>query len=180
MKKQKEIIIGVTGGISAYKSCELVRMLQKKGYAVSVLMTKEAAHFVTALTFRTLTQRPVITDMFSEDMEWDPAHISIAEKADLICIVPATANIIAKLACGICDDIISCVVTASKAPKIICPAMNDNMFRHPIVTDNIEKLKGIGYKIVPPVKGTLATGKTGIGHLADMDTIIRAIDKSLP
>jgi phosphopantothenoylcysteine decarboxylase / phosphopantothenate---cysteine ligase len=178
-KPKKEIIISVTGGISAYKACELVRDLMKKDYAVSVMMTKEATEFVTALTFRTLTNQPVIIDMFDPEISWDPCHIKLADKANLIAVVPATANFIGKLANGICDDISSCVIMATKAKILIAPAMNDNMYSHPAFQQNLAKLKTFGYKIISPIKGDLACGRTGMGHLAPVNLISREIEKLL-
>ncbi|MDD5746915.1 MAG: flavoprotein [Candidatus Omnitrophica bacterium] len=176
---KKEIVIGVTGGISAYKTCEIVRYLKKNDFGVTVLMSTEAAEFIGPLTFRTLSGRPVVMDMFAENIVWDPCHIALAEKADCIVVVPATAHSIAKLAVGLCDDIISCVITASKAPVIICPAMNDNMYNHPAVQANLKMLKKFGYTIIGPVKGRLASGKCAVGHLADIAEITRAIEKTL-
>jgi len=178
-KKNKEILIGVTGGISAYKSCELVRLLRKKGFNVSVAMTKEAMQFVTPLTFKTLSAGDVAVDLFSPELKWEPQHISLAERADLVAVVPATANFIAKLACGICDDIISCTITASRAKIVVAPAMNPKMYNHPSVRQNIEKIKNFGYKIIPPVKGTLACGTKGVGNLAPVETIAAALEKFL-
>ncbi len=179
MKKKREILIGVTGGISAYKACELVRLLRKKGHGVTVALTSNAAKFVTPLTFRTLTSRKVVMEMFNDDMSWEPEHIALAERVDLIAVVPATANFIAKLASGHCDEIISCVITATKAKVVIAPAMNDNMYKHPTVRENLKKLKSFGYKIVDPVKGALACGRVGVGHLAEVDTIAGQIEKLL-
>jgi phosphopantothenoylcysteine decarboxylase/phosphopantothenate--cysteine ligase len=179
MESKKEVIVGVTGGISAYKACEIVRLLTKKKHGVTVLMTPEAKQFIGPLTFRTLSGRPVIGDIFAETMHWDPCHITLADKADCIVVVPATAHSIAKLAQGFCDDIISCVITASKAKIIICPAMNDAMYRHPTVRANLIALKKFGYRIVGPIQGHLACGTTGVGHLAEVDTIVGAIEKSL-
>ena len=175
----KEIIIGVTGGISAYKACDVVRQLAKKGYAVTVLMTPEAGHFVGELTFRTLSGRPVVQDMFREPMGWDPCHIGLADKADAIAIVPATARCIAGLAHAACDDVISCVISATKAPVIICPAMNDAMYGHPGVQENIKRLASFGYRLVGPVEGDLACGRRGTGHLADVADIVAAIEQAV-
>ncbi|MCP4649506.1 MAG: hypothetical protein GY853_05405 [PVC group bacterium] len=178
-KKPKEIVIGVTAGISAYKACEVVRSLKKKGHSVTVLMTKDAVNFIGPLTFKTLSERPVVIDMFEENMQWDPCHIALADKADVIAIVPATAQMIAKLALGLCDDIISCVILAAKLKPVICPAMNDNMYKHPATQTNLKKLKDFGYKIISPIKGKLACGKYGIGHLAPVDVIVSEIEKQL-
>jgi len=178
-KENKQILIAVTGGISAYKACELVRDLMKKGHTVTVMMTQEAKHFVTELTFRTLTHQPVISDMFASDVKWDPCHISLAERADVVAVVPATANFIGKLANGLCDEISSCVIMATKAKVLIAPAMNDNMYSHPAFKQNLEKIKKFGYTIVSPIKGELACGKTGMGHLASVTDISRDIEKLL-
>ena len=176
-KMRKQIIVCVTGGISAYKACELVRDLMKKGYCVRVMMTKEAVKFVTELTFRNLTNQPVAVDMFDGNIDWDPCHISLAEWADVIAVVPATANFIGKLANGICDDLPSCVLMASKAEILLAPAMNTNMYQHPAFEQNLKKIKSFGYKIVSPVKGRLACGSTGIGHLAEVSLIAAEIEK---
>lgn len=173
MKKQKRfIVLGVTGSIAAYKACEIVSRLTKEDADVQVLLTKEAAEFVTPLTFQTLSANRVVTDMFDEPEEWEPAHTSMAERADLILIAPATANIIGKLACGICDDILTCVVFASNSPVLIAPAMNGKMYKHDIVQANIARLKRIGYKFIGPVKGRLACGAEDIGHIADVEDIV--------
>ncbi|MFH2138911.1 MAG: flavoprotein [Candidatus Omnitrophota bacterium] len=174
---KKEIVVCVTAGISAYKACEVVRNLKNQGHLVSVLMTKDAVNFIGPLTFKTLSGRPVVVDMFAEDVPWDPCHISLAERADLVVVVPATANIIAKLAAGICDDIITCVITATKAKTVICPAMNDNMYKHPATQANLKKIREFGYKIIEPVKGKLACGTYGIGHIAPVEAIISGIKK---
>lgn len=168
----KSIVLGVTGSIAAYKACEIVGLLKKASFDVQVLLTKEAAQFVGPLTFQTLSQNKVVTDMFEISDEWNPVHTSIADKADLILIAPATANIIGKLAGGICDDILSCVVFASKAPVLIAPAMNEKMYSHPVTQDNIARLKRIGYNFVGPVKGRLACGHDGLGHIADVKAIV--------
>ncbi|MBU2063983.1 MAG: hypothetical protein KKF93_06290 [Candidatus Omnitrophica bacterium] len=179
MKKTKNVIIAVTGSISAYKACELVRLLCKRGNKVNVLMSKAATHFVTPLTFQTLSKNPVVIDMFEDPLAWDPQHVALAQGAHVVAVVPATANVIAKLAQGICDDIITCVIAATRAKVVVCPAMNENMYTHPATQDNIARLKRFGYRIIEPVKGELACGKVGIGRLADLDKIISEIEKAL-
>lgn len=171
MKKNKRVILGVTGSIAAYKACEITGLLRKDGLEVQVLLTEEAKEFVTPLTLQALSGNRVITDMFDSPEEWAPVHTSLAEGASLVLIAPATANIIGKLACGICDDILSCVVMATRAPVLIAPAMNDKMYNHSIVQENIAKLKKIGYKFIGPVKGRLACGYEGMGCLADAQAI---------
>jgi len=171
-KDTKTIILGVTGSIAAYKACELTSLLKKEGFAVRVLLTKEGKEFVTALTLQTLSKNKVITDMFENPGEWNPVHTSLAEEADLILIAPATANVIAKLASGVCDDILTCTIFASDAPVLIAPAMNDKMYGHKIVQENIAKLKEIGYHFIGPIKGHLACGCEAVGHIADSVDII--------
>lgn len=171
-KSAKTVILGVTGSIAAYKACELTSLLRKEGFNVRALLTKEGKEFVTALTLRTLSQNKVIADMFESPEEWNPVHTSLAEEADLILIAPATANIIAKLASGICDDILTCTIFASDAPVLIAPAMNDKMYEHKIVQENIAKLKKAGYRFIGPIKGHLACGCEAVGHIADLSDII--------
>jgi len=171
VKKDRRVILGVTGSIAAYKACEITGLLRKAGLEVQVLLTEEAKEFVTPLTLQTLSGNRVITDMFDSPEEWDPVHTSLADSASIVLIAPATANIIGKLACGICDDILSCVVMATRAPVLIAPAMNDKMYTHDIVQENIAKLKKAGYKFIGPVKGRLACGYEGMGCLADAQAI---------
>ncbi|MFH1190347.1 MAG: flavoprotein [Candidatus Omnitrophota bacterium] len=168
----RTVILGVTGSIAAYKACELTSLLKKEGFDVRVVLTKEAKEFVTALTLQTLSKNKVMTDMFEAPEAWDPIHTSLADQAALILIAPATANIIAKLAAGICDDLLTCAVFASDAPVLIAPAMNDKMYAHRVTQDNIAKLKKIGYHFIGPVKGHLACGCDAMGHIAGLDAII--------
>jgi len=177
MTKTREVVLGVTGSVAIYKACDIVRGLQDKGFGVSVVMTAEAAHFISPVLFQSLSGRKVYTGMFDEPEDWDITHVSLAEKADCVLIAPATANIIAKVASGICDDLLTCVVCATKAPVVICPAMNENMYRNRIVRQNCEKLAGLGYTFVEPARGRLACGKVGVGCLADVDIIVRAAQK---
>jgi len=173
MLKNKTIIVGVTGGIAAYKSADLVSKLVQAGADVWVVETNEAAKLVTPLTFRTLSKNPVITDLFSEELAGIPIpHISITEKADLFIIAPATANIVGKIAQGIADDPLSTMVISSKAPKLIAPAMNKNMWENPIVAENISKLRALGYQIMGPEVGWLACGVEGVGRMAEVPEII--------
>ena len=170
--EKKTVVIGVCGGIAAYKACDIVSKLKKLDLNVHVIMTKSACEFVAPMTFQTLSQNFAITDMFEEPKTWDVEHISLAKKADTFLIVPATANVIGKIAGGIADDMLTTTVMATKAPVIIAPAMNTNMYENPIVQDNIEKLKGYGYKFVEPTSGRLACGDLGRGKLADVDDIV--------
>lgn len=163
----KHIVLGVTGSIAAYKACELVRLFVKNGDDVSVIMTAHAREFVTPLTFRTLSRNPVEGEMFSEPLTWMPTHISLADKADLLLIAPATANVIAKLAHGIADDMLSSVALATRAPIVIAPAMNTGMWNHLATQENIELLKKRGVAFVPTGEGELACGTCGDGRMAE-------------
>jgi phosphopantothenoylcysteine decarboxylase/phosphopantothenate--cysteine ligase len=170
----KKIVLGVTGSIAAFKAAEIVSQLTQKNCSVSVILTKEAEHFVTPLTLQMLSCNKVYRDMFEVQDVWDIEHVTLADSAGLILIAPATANIIAKLATGICDDLLTCTVAATKAPVLIAPAMNDNMYQHKITQANISTLKKIGYKLIGPVSGRLACGRTALGRMSDVDEIIRA------
>jgi len=176
---KKEVILGVTGSIAAYRACDIVNSLKKAGLNVTVIMTKEAKEFISPLTFQTLSHNRVYSDMFAAPAEWDPIHTSLADKADLIIIAPACANIIGKLANGICDDLLTCVAAASSAKVFIAPAMNEKMYANPAIQENIMKLKGRGVRIVGPVKGPLACGHEGVGHIAALDTIVSEVKRSL-
>lgn len=176
MLKDKSIIVGVTGGIAAYKVVDLVSRLKKRGAEVFVVMTKGAQEFVTPLTFQTISQNPVSTNMFSQPNAWEVEHISLADRADTIVIAPATANIIGKIAGGIADDMLTTVVLASKAPIIFAPSMNVNMFENTLTQRNIETLKKIGHHIIEPEDGFLACGYTGKGRLPQTDIIIDEIE----
>ncbi len=170
---QKTIIVGVTGSIAAYKACEIVSSLKKSSFDIKVILTKEGANFITPLTLQTLSGNKVYADMFEPPQSWDPVHTSLANSASLILIAPATASIIGKLAGGICDDLLTCVAYASKAPVLIAPAMNEKMYNHTILQANIAKLKKAGYAFVGPIKGHLACGHNAIGHIAEVEDIVR-------
>ena len=176
MLHNKTIIIGVTGGIAAYKACDVVSKLRKQGASVYVIMTEAAGKFVAPLTFQTLSNHFVISDMFAEPKTWEVEHIALAKKADLTVIVPATADIIGKIASGIADDMLTTTVMACRAPVMLAPAMNTGMYRNPIVQGNIQKLKALRYSFIEPVCGMLACGDEGEGKLADVDTIVETID----
>jgi phosphopantothenoylcysteine decarboxylase/phosphopantothenate--cysteine ligase len=171
MLKDKTIILGVTGGIAAYKAVELLRLLTRSGATVHVVMTKSATEFVTPLTFQTLSGNPVHTELFNLIAEQEIGHISLADRADLFVIAPATANFIGKLANGIADDMLTTTVMATKAPILIAPAMNCNMFTNPLYQENEEKLRRHGYSFVDPVKGQLACGWEGDGKMQEPSII---------
>jgi phosphopantothenoylcysteine decarboxylase/phosphopantothenate--cysteine ligase len=175
-KNQKNIVLGVTGSIAAYKACDIVRSLQKKECAVTVVMTKEAQKFLTPLTLASLSGQRVYTEMFWDDQSiWEKEHIALAHKADVLLIAPATAHMIGKIACGLADDLLSTIAMTTKAPMVIAPAMNSGMYQNPVVRLNIEKLKKHHVKIVDPIKGSLACGTKGIGHLAEIETIVKKV-----
>ncbi len=171
MLKDKTIVLGVTGGIAAYKALDLTSRLKKAGANVKIIMTRAAVEFVSPLSFRSLSQNPVASDMFEEPKAWEIQHISLAKAADVFAVVPATANFIAKAACGIADDMLTTTALATKAPLLIAPAMNTAMFENPATQDNIEKLRSRGAEFVMPSEGRLACGDTGKGKLADIDLI---------
>lgn len=175
MLKGKTVLLGVSGSIAVYKICNLARMLTKLGADVHVAMTPNSLNFVHPLTFETLTQNKCLIDTFDRNFEYSVEHVSIAKKADVVMIAPASANVIGKIANGIADDMLTTTVTACTCKKIIAPAMNHNMFHNPIVQDNIEKLKKFGYEIIEPVKGMLANRDIGDGKLPDEDTLLEYI-----
>lgn len=171
MENKKTVVVGVTGGIAVYKALDVISRLKKEDVDVHVIMTEHAAKFVNPLSFQALSQNMVVVDMFAEPKAWEIQHISLAKKADLMIIVPATVNILGKVACGIADDMLSTTIMATKAPVIFAPAANTNMFLNPIVQDNIKKLKQYGYEFIEPDSGRLACGDVGSGKLADTKLI---------
>ncbi|HHT9120201.1 MAG TPA: flavoprotein [Candidatus Hypogeohydataceae bacterium YC41] len=173
------VILGVTGSIAAYKACEIVTSLVKSGVEVVVVMTSPARQFITPLTFQTLSRNEVVTELFGPQEVHDPQHVSLSDRADLILIAPATANILGKLASGIAEDVLTCTVLASKAKVLIAPAMDDRMYNHPVVQGNIEKLKGIGYRFIGPVEGRLSSGRIGVGRMAPVEEIVRLVQEEL-
>lgn len=175
MAKSKNIILGVTGSIAAYKSADILRRLMEKSFEVTVVMTKEAEEFITPLTLSALSGKRVYRGGIKDDDSWQMPHIRLAESADLILVAPATANIIGKMANGLADDLLTCILLATKAPVVLAPAMNTEMYLHKIVQDNCAKLKKIGVDFVEPSKGKLACGTVGQGHIADEEDILKAV-----
>ncbi|WP_026889170.1 bifunctional phosphopantothenoylcysteine decarboxylase/phosphopantothenate--cysteine ligase CoaBC [Clostridium beijerinckii] len=169
---KKNLVLGVSGGIAVYKALEIVSLLVKRDINVNVIMTESATKFVTPLSFQSLSQNMVTCDMFSEPKAWEIQHISLAEKADLFLVAPATANIIGKVANGIADDMLSTTIMATKAKVIFAPAMNTNMYENPIVQENIKKLKSFGYEFIDPAEGRLACGTSGKGKLESPEIIV--------
>ena len=175
------ILLGVTGSIAAYKAADITSRLTKLGHNVDVVLTESGSRIITPITLQTLSKNKVYTDMFEEITPSEVNHISLAKKADVVLIAPATANIIGKIANGIADDFLSTVVmaAANHTPVYIAPAMNTNMYENPIVQDNIKKLKSFGYRFIEPKESLLACGDLGRGALADVDEIVEIIEGSI-
>lgn len=173
--KEKTVVLGITGGISAYRACDIVRLMIQDGATVHVVMTKAALEFITPLTLQTLSQNMVVTDLFDLITESRIGHISLAQGADLLLVSPATANIIGKFANGIADDMLSTLYLATEAPTVMAPAMNEKMYENIVVQDNIRKLRDRGVFIVDPAWGELACGDTGWGRLAPVEKIVEAV-----
>ena len=175
--KVKQVVLGVCGSIAAYKAGDIIRRLQDNHCEVTVIMTEEAAQFITPLTLSSLSGKNVYSDMFDK-YSWRMAHIELAKGADVVLIAPATANIIGKLANGVCDDLLTTFVVTSHAKIFIAPAMNDDMYANGIVRENCAKLKKHGFNFIEPVKGKLACGTVGVGHLAEVEDIVKSVVKN--
>ncbi|NFV14146.1 bifunctional phosphopantothenoylcysteine decarboxylase/phosphopantothenate--cysteine ligase CoaBC [Clostridium sporogenes] len=176
---KKCVVLGVTGGIASYKALDIVSKLKKLNYDINVIMTKSALKFIQPLPFQSLSGNMVSKDMFEEPKAFEIQHISLAKKADMILVAPATANIIGKVANGIADDMLSTTIMAATCPVVFAPAMNTNMYNNPIVQNNIEKLRKLGYKFIEPTSGRLACGDVGEGKLADIEDIVEIVDSML-
>ncbi|RMD81917.1 MAG: bifunctional phosphopantothenoylcysteine decarboxylase/phosphopantothenate--cysteine ligase CoaBC [Candidatus Dadabacteria bacterium] len=177
--RNKTVLLCVGGGIAAYKTCDLVRRLSEAGAAVEVAMTKAATAFITPLTLQALAQRPVATELLSLDQEAQIGHIRLAQRADVVLVAPATADLIARLASGLADDVVTAVVLATRAPVIVCPSMNTNMLEHPATRRNLERLADFGYRVVEPDSGDLACGVRGPGRLPDSDVLVEEVRAAL-
>lgn len=177
MFKNLNIVIGITGGIAAYKVCEIISYLKKEGANVDVIMTKHATRFIAPLTIEILSGNKVVEDMFERPDYMDVKHISLARKADIFLVIPATANIIGKVANGIADDMLSTTIMATKAPVVFAPAMNNQMYENRIVQENIKKLAQLGYKFIEPAMGHLACGYDAKGKLPKKEKIIEEVKK---
>jgi phosphopantothenoylcysteine decarboxylase/phosphopantothenate--cysteine ligase len=175
----KKILVGVTGGIAAYKACELVRLLTGAGADVHVVMTATAREFVGPLTFQALSGRPVRTDLYDLSSTSDPQHISLTERADLMLVAPATSTLLAKVAVGLCDDLVSLMIAASACPVVFAPAMNVRMWEHPIAQENYAKLAGLGYGFIGPEEGWLACRNVGAGRLSEPARIVADVTRML-
>ena len=177
MFKGKTVVLGVTGSIAAYKIAGLASTLKKLHADVHVIMTKNATNFINPITFETLTGNKCLVDTFDRNFEFNVEHVSLAKKCDVFMVAPASANVIGKMASGICDDMLTTTIFATKAPKIIAPAMNTNMYLNPILQDNLAKLEKYGYIIIKPAEGRLACGDEGIGKLPDEDVLLTYLKK---
>ena len=177
--KDKFIVVGVTGSIAAYKAVELVRLLKKRGAQVQVIMTKEACKFVAPLTFQVVSQNPVITDMFQPPYSWDVEHVSLARKADLFVVAPATAHIIARISAGLADDMLTTTILATKAKVVIVPAMNAHMYENMVTQRNIKYLNSLGFNVIEPGTGYLACGESGKGRFPEHGLILTEIQRTL-
>lgn len=175
----KTVILGVTGSIAAYKMANVASMLVKKGCDVNVIMTKNATNFINPITFEELTKNKCLVDTFDRNFQYSVAHISLATRADVFMVAPASANVIGKIANGIADDMLTTTIMAAKCPKIISPAMNTNMFENPIVQDNIKKLENYGYTVISPESGRLAEGMSGKGRLPKEQMLVDFIELAL-
>jgi phosphopantothenoylcysteine decarboxylase len=177
--KGREIILAVCGGIAAYKSAEICSKLVQRGAGLTVVMTKDAEKFITTLTFQALSARPVHTDIFNLLDSSDPQHIALTERADLMLIAPATANMLAKVAHGLSDDLVSLMISAAACPVVFCPSMNNRMWDNPINQENVTKLANLGYTFLGPEAGWLACRNVGAGRLTEPQTIIDEVTKML-
>ena len=175
----KTIVLGISGGIAAYKMPNVAHALAKRGADVNVLMTKNATEFIAPLVFETLTNRRCIVDTFDRNFQYDVAHVSLANAADLMLIAPATANVLAKLAHGLADDMLTTVTLAARCPKLVAPAMNTHMLENPITQDNLKTLAQYGFTVIPSGSGLLACGDTGSGRLPDEQTLVDYVDRAL-
>ena len=173
--KNKTVLLGVTGGIAAYKSASLASLLVKAGADVHVIMTEHATNFINPITFETLTNHKCVTDTFDRNFEFHVEHVALAQKADVIMVAPATANVIAKLAHGLADDMLTTTILASKAPKIIAPAMNTGMYENPVTQDNLDTLRKYGMEVITPASGRLACGDTGAGKMPEPEILFEHI-----
>ena len=179
MPDRKTIILGITGSIAAYKAADLTSLLVKRGHDVFAVMTESAQKFITPLTLQTLSKNPVTTDLFAEQESWCPGHIALADRADLLLIAPASAAALARLACGLAEDALTCIALATRAQIVIAPAMNGKMWLHPATTRNVETLNARGAIFIGPDEGLLACGYEGAGRLWPVDDIAAKVDEIL-
>jgi phosphopantothenoylcysteine decarboxylase len=181
MSKGKNIVLGITGSMAAYKAAELTSLLTKQGCDVRVVLTADALRFITAVSFKTLSRHPVVTDLYDEEEGWQPTHIKLADEANLLLIAPATANTIAKLALGLANDALSCVALAlnPRAKTLVAPAMNGKMWLHPATQQNVATLKSRGVEFIGPEEGMLSCGYEGLGRLWPVEQVAERVLKLL-
>ena len=178
MKRKSNVLIGVTGCIAAYKTLELMRLLIKDGFSVKTVLSENVKKFISPLTFKTLSQAPVYTDLFMSDNDWNPLHIELINWADIFVIAPASANTISKIACGIADNLLCSTVLAYDKMIMLVPSMNEKMYKNPILQDNIKRLLQMkNFKIIEPDKGELACGTSGIGRMPEPCRLLEEIKK---
>lgn len=175
MLANKKILIGVTGSIAAYRVCDLIEELKADGAEIQCVLTEGGRQFITPATLRALSGRPVYSDLFEEHAFSKPLHTTLADNSDLIVIAPASCNVIARMAAGICDDLLTNIVMAAQKPVLLVPAMNDHMYQHPMTQKNIRELAAIGYNFLAPEKGQLVCGRLGVGHIASQGNIVSRI-----
>lgn len=175
----KKVVLGIAGGIAAYKSAELTRFLVKEGAEVHVVLTDAATRFVTPLTLQTLSLNPVYTDLFDITQEQQIGHIALADKADLVVAAPATADLIARAAHGLANDLLTNILLATRAPVLFCPSMNLHMWEHRATQQNVERLKELGYKVMEPDSGELACGYSGKGRLCEPESILKKLSEMI-
>lgn len=179
MLKGKTVILGVTGSIAAYKMANVASMLVKRGCEVHVVMTKNATHFINPIAFESLTNTKCLVETFDRNFQFHVAHVSLTDKADLMLVAPASANVIGKIAGGIADDMLTTTVMACQKPVLIAPAMNTKMYENPILQDNLEKLRGYGYEIIEPASGHLACGTSGAGKMPSEEVLVAHIERRI-
>lgn len=179
MLREKCVVLGVTGSIAAYKIANLASALVKLHADVNVIMTKNATNFINPITFETLTGNKCLVDTFDRNFQFNVEHVALAKRADIFLVAPASANVIGKIAGGIADDMLTTTIMACKAPKLISPAMNTNMFENPIVQDNLKKLESYGYEVIQPASGYLACGDTGSGKMPEPETLLAYILRTI-
>ena len=177
--KEKNLLLGVSASIAAYRACDLITDLRAKNFSVTAVMTKDARHFITPLVLESFTAHDVVEDFFSVQGRTKPIHIELAKRSDLILIAPATADVIAKLSYGLADDVLTCAVLAFDGPVVVVPAMNEKMYAHEATQENISRLKKRGVVFVPPVEGHLVCSDQGMGHIASNAAILKAVEVSL-
>lgn len=175
----KNILLGVTASISAYRACDLITEFRELGHAVTVVMTRDAHHFITPLTLQSFAGTPVVEDFFSVPGRVKPVHIELAKQSDLILVAPASADILAKLAHGFAEDVLTCTVLASTAPLVVAPAMNEKMYFNKFTQENLKRLRENGATVVDPIEGHLVCSDRGMGHLAENASIVKAVSEAL-